>query len=94
MRTAESLEVMQILLHQVNLLLARLALVFEKSLAGLLALCEITLGVQVLQDLEERFAADGADAVVCLFWLASEEADVCGRLAAFLFPALHLVKEL
>lgn len=61
---------------------------------GLFALCEIALRVQVLQDLEERFAADGADAVVCLFWLASEESNVCGWLCAFFFPALHLVKEL
>ena len=93
-RTAESLKVMEVILDQLNLVCSCFVLVLKKRLTRLLTLCEIGLWVYILQDLDERFTADVADAIICLFRLASEETNICWCLCTFLSLTLHLVKEL
>lgn len=93
-RTAESLKVMEVILDQLNLVCSCFVLVLKKRLTRLLTLCEIGLWVYILQDLDERFTADVADAIICLFRLTSEESNICWCLCTFLSLTLHLVKEL
>ena len=91
---AESFKVMEVILDQLNLVCSCFVLVLKERLTRLLTLCEIGLWVYILQDLDERLAADGADAIICLFRLASEESNICWCLCTFLSLTLHLVKEL
>lgn len=93
-RAAESFKVMEVILDRLNLVCSCFVLVLKERLTRLLTLCEIGLWVYILQDLDERLAADAADAIICLFRLASEESNICWCFCTFLSLTLHLVKEL